>query len=381
MFVFEFSRVTSLSNSESASLGIDSRGFTGQIPIQASIEARSMSTRRGSLIRSEDVRRKEVSRESRVESWARFSMTKRSRGYDLVVKGSNPLIYYRLDELNVTHGNPFWVNNSAPPSSGIEYPRGAGYVHRNHEDDKEPSPIMQSTGLTTDTDKDLLFKGNGDILKLQNLTEINNDYDGYGTRTIELWFHSERYPDQGRHFLYEEGDYFSGMSMWLHQDATNHLGWLNFYAWNLPGFYPDDPTGTRKTSPGEYGTATEAPTAITCQIKIDIVHYVAFVFNGAAGKYEGYIMTPESPNNQIELCGAAQSIPTGSKLMWHPEVAVFGNVDSHTRVGTGDNGRVDHLLPVYFVGWLDEIAIYDAALTKDDLQSHATAGMPIAGSR
>lgn len=359
LYAFEALQVGALDNSaDAASLVIEGQEH-GANP-SAMLERRATGAKRSSLIRSEDYARNRQS--------ASGHSGRRTASYDSVITGDSPIIYYRMDDTApavLTHVVGITHNVANLGSLGNN---GTGTVQTSLHSGGINSPYWERTGLIpSDATNDAMrFIGMNDKIVLPNRTEINKNSAGYQQRSIEVWFLSDRYADTHNHFLYEEGDQYTGLAMWVHEDGFGQ-GRLRMFAWNTPGFIIDDQA---KTPYYGHGTVNTEP--LDCRIFLGITYYAAFVFDATAGSYQGYVRSEEQ--NTPVACGTAASLPSGSKLMWHPDVGCIGNICGHSRTGAGLSRVADTSASAAFHGTIDEVAIYNTALSATQVAAHASAG-------
>jgi len=225
---------------------------------------------------------------------------------------------------------------------------------------------MGSAGLipTNTADKAMTFDGTAASQVLIPENEfINLRTLGYTARTVELWFKAGDLTAGGSNSrtVYEEGSAaHTGVNIYVKDGGAGATDSLYMYAWD------------RGNSDVEFGTALINPTPLTCTFPKGSANYVAFVYSAADNKYSGYI---GSAGDAVKLCGEVTLLPNGSKLRHHGHSvgnAVIGGVQVDTRT---DAATKVEAVANNFVGTIDEVAIYNTALTLAQLKLHRAAAL------
>jgi hypothetical protein len=184
---------------------------------------------------------------------------------------------------------------------------------------------LGATGLVEGTNTAANFDGVNDGLLIGNHADINSG-TSYNQRTIELWFQADTFG--GKRMIYDEGGGGNGFNIYL--DGNQ----LKLGAW-----------------------ATNVGSWLTQEVKTHETYHVVLVFD--QGTLKGYV------NN--ELIGTAQTNFTA--LPAHGGVSI-GQVNGDTR---WSNTSVLAGSGAYFDGTIDEVSLYNTALSGDRVDAHYTA--------
>jgi len=221
-------------------------------------------------------------------------------------------------------------------------------------------------------------------VNVQSVLPINLEQHGYHERTIEMWFRAAALPGPFGAWaqnltLYEEGANDTGIHIFVGCCENETTATLYMFMWNHAATH-----GTEL-----YGTADVDPEPITCTFAKDEPHYVAFVFDGNnisddgnyTPHYSAYMGWP-SGSEGVKLCGSKQmgvsaeknnTWRSNIKLPWHEGPVGVGGINGDALFGA--NRTCKSKCDVHnFNGIIDEFAIYNAALTDDQLESHFDAG-------
>ncbi|MFP4058548.1 MAG: LamG-like jellyroll fold domain-containing protein [Candidatus Brocadiia bacterium] len=176
-----------------------------------------------------------------------------------------------------------------------------------------------------------------------------NDGGPYDARTVELWFQAD---DVGpRQVLFEEGGHTRGLNVYLMDGSLHVLGWND----------ADDDGG--QTTP--WGEDPADPFVLTTPIEADTKYMVNLVLRGDPtpfgfnGTLEGYL------NGQL----FAQRGGVG-QLFSHGDDAGIGAMHQNAVFHDGDSGGNGF----WFAGVLDEVALYNLALSQDVIWEHYELG-------
>ena len=196
-------------------------------------------------------------------------------------------------------------------------------------------PTLGAAGLIDDTDTAADFDGTTDSVVVPNDALINTA-GPYTARTVELWFHADAVT--GRQVLWEEGGSSRGINIYI-EGGQLHLG-----GWNLINDGAGTPWG---------------PVWVSGAVSAGTTYHAVLVFDGTGGRIEGF------------LDGASMgSITTGvGPLHTHAGANGIGATNSNTRFPAGLSSAADR-----FAGTIDEVAIYNSALTGGQIAAHYTAG-------
>ena len=194
------------------------------------------------------------------------------------------------------------------------------------------APTQGVGGLVAGGDGAADFDGVDDGIAIANHDEIN--LQSHTQRTVELWFNADTL--DGQQVLYEEGGHYNGLNIFLDGDRLNLGAWVN-----SAGKWLDYGISANKT------------------------YHVVLVFDN--GTLSGYV------NNQ-----KMGEVDTGfTTLPPHDAAIGIGQMRQDTRFSNasgevGNNGR-------YFDGTIDEVLLYNNALSGDRISAHYEASLaPIA---
>jgi hypothetical protein len=253
------------------------------------------------------------------------------------VADSNPIAWWRLNETSTA--SP--ADNIGSIGSDVDGTYNSG-TSVNQEGLVPSETVNTSAG----------FDGISGWISIPDHAEINTDNDvadlSWAKKTVELWFRASGLT--GRQCLYEQGGGGRGLNVYL-DGSDLYLG-----AWN------DFTIGG-----SEYWTAYLKHTGI--QIGQD--YHVVLVMNGNAGKTgdllgylngdsAGFVSAGGSPSNVGILYEHAGDISVGVS-------------DDKTLYHDNNGSDVDDGSDHYFYGLIDEVALYNVALSSDDVIAHYQA--------
>lgn len=281
-----------------------------------------------------------------------------SDAYSKAVLKSKPVAYWQLGDLS---GNRADAQGPAcGQDGGVSFGDPCAIAGR-----ILGTPTLGANSLipSNTNDKAISFDGSSNQeVVIPDSAFLNTNDQGYLARTIELWFEAGDLGGINR-TVYEEGNApHCGLSIYASDSGSTTE--LFMYAWD------------RGNNEVEFGTTLVNPDPIRCAIQKDTPYYVALVFSNADLTVTGYIKRPTS--NKVELCGQMTGLPTSVKLRHHGHMggnAIIGGVQGTTRAtGTTQMDGNSH----NFVGTIDEVAVYNRALPKGELQAHVSAaGTPV----
>jgi hypothetical protein len=233
----------------------------------------------------------------------------------------------------------------------------------------------------------LLDKASSQWIDIPDHRDINTTTGPWQFKTIELWFKARNVPTSNpvlpgiripqRQVIYEQGGATRGMNIYLSgtqpaNPAQAEL-WLNLLnraeeAWG--GTLPDDDQGV---SPN--GT----PVAVKTTIEANKPYHLVLVMEGDnlapdsfAGKLIGYLNGEkfgESPGVHL-LYNHTDDIGVGAR---NEEVAF------HDYIVNGAGTFAPEIIATnemfFFDGWIDELALYNTALSPERVQAHYQAGI------
>ena len=225
-------------------------------------------------------------------------------------------------------------------------------------------------------------------ISIPNHADINNlgGNPGWPRKTIEFWFKARNLPTSDlahpdfaisqRQVIYEQGGATRGMNVYLEgieddPNPTKAMLWFNVLnraevSWGGTAPYNED-VGV--------GIDQDA-VAISTEIQKDTVYHVALVFEEDTGpeNFDGGITGYLNGEKFGEATGANQ-------LRNHTDGIGIGRrnneVSFHDLIVNASTAAIftspDHLF--YYDGWLDEFALYNVALTADQVKAHYEAGL------
>lgn len=222
--------------------------------------------------------------------------------------------------------------------------------------------------------------------------DINNlsGNPGWPQKTIEFWFKARNLPNSDlahsalqisqRQVIYEQGGATRGMNVYLEgiedgPNPTKAMLWFNVLS---RGGTPEIPWGgTLPYNETGDGVGADTPAvAISTEIEKDTVYHVALVFEEDIGpeNFDGGITGYLNGEKFGEMKGANQ-------LRNHSDDIGIGRrnneVSFHDLIINASTAAIfnssDHLF--YYDGWLDEFALYNVALTAEQIKAHYEAGL------
>ncbi len=151
----------------------------------------------------------------------------------------------------------------------------------------------------------------------------------YAARTIELWFRASA-PLTDTQVLYEEGGDINGLNIFLNDNQ------LTVGAW-----------------------ADNAGQWISTTVTADTVYHVALVFSGTAQSVTGYL-------NGMSFGSASISF---TEIPSHTGQIAIGAISYGTRYSNAISSTA--VITDFFSGVIDEVALYNSALSAARIQAHA----------
>lgn len=225
-------------------------------------------------------------------------------------------------------------------------------------------------------------------ISIPNHADINNlgGNPGWPQKTIEFWFKARNLPNSDlahpdfeisqRQVIYEQGGATRGMNVYLEgieddPNPTKAMLWFNVLnraevSWG----------GTRPYNDVDGVGIDQDAVAISTEIEKDTVYHVALVFEEDTGpeNFDGGITGYLNGEKFGEMKGANQ-------LRNHTDGIGIGRrnneVSFHDLIVNASTAAIfnspDHLF--YYDGWLDEFALYNDALTVEQIKAHYEAGL------
>jgi len=251
--------------------------------------------------------------------------------YSDVVLADSPIAYWKLDE---TSGTTATNDGSLGTSANATYIGG----HTKGE-----ASIAGGTGTS------VLFSGG--YVSPGHVNGINRS-GPFTQKTIELWFRANSVA--GRQVLFEQGGGIRGLNIYLDGADLYVAGWNRA---NDDGGGPAAP----------WGTPTPIFVTLFGAVTTNTEYHVVLVMNGDSSGTNGTITG--------YLNGVPFGQQTGVGLLWNHNPAVIGDATAGTRFhdnNTETNNRD-------FDGHIDEVALYNTALTQPQVLLHFQAGNQSAG--
>jgi VCBS repeat-containing protein len=187
------------------------------------------------------------------------------------------------------------------------------------------NPTLGAAGLM-DGSTAANFDGVDDGVLIASNAAINTG-TSYSQRTIELWFNADTL--SGKRAIYEEGGATNGFNIYLDGNQLKMGAWAN--------------------NTGSW---------LNQEVKTNQTYHVVFVFD--QGTLKGYV------NN--ELIGTTQTSFTA--MPGHPSGVAIAQVNGDTRWSNTETSSGNGS---YFDGTIDEVALYNSALSSDRVEAHYTA--------
>lgn len=223
----------------------------------------------------------------------------------------------------------FWSLSDASGTTAVD-------ATGNNDADYQGSPTLGASGLVP-FDNAVDFDGDDDIVKVPNSVDINTG-GPYDARTVELWFNAD--VTFRRQVLFEEGGASRGISMYVYQHRVYVM------AWNLKNDDVTTPWG---------------PKWLSAPIEANTTYHLAMTIDASSGLLKGYING--SPFGQQSGVGKlySHSAKVGIGAMWD-------DVRYHN-ININNSGTRNH-----FDGEIDNVAIYNTALSQSAIQGHTVIG-------
>ncbi|NQT40173.1 MAG: PEP-CTERM sorting domain-containing protein, partial [Planctomycetes bacterium] len=241
------------------------------------------------------------------------------------VQADNPIAYWRLGE----------------PSDGKAYNEGS--LGARVDGDYNGGPNRGQPSLVPNsTNTSVTFLGNNERVEIPDDDAIN-DSGPYAQKTIEAWFSLD--PDAGgRDVIYEQGGQTEGLNLYTRKTGGDF--YIRNGAWLTD---PDDGTTQRNHFPAQV------------QIDTDTAYHAVSVYdaddNSMILYLDGAAVAGKNAGNIQEIGKHGSDVAIGRKQ----QGTRFDNG------GSGSNGNE-------FDGTLDEVALYNEAITMRSVQTHYVAG-------
>ncbi|QDU89457.1 hypothetical protein Pla175_28470 [Pirellulimonas nuda] len=248
--------------------------------------------------------------------------------YSKVVLDSAPIAYWKLDE---SGGSTAINSGSLGSAANASYSGGHA---------KGAPPLAGEEGASVSF--------SGGRIGLGNVNGVNRS-GPFTQKTIELWFQAESL--SGRQVLYEQGGSIRGLSIYL--DGTD----LYVAGWNQAN---DDGGG----GAAPWGAPNPVFIPVYGGVTTGAVYHVVLVMRGDDSDLSGVLIG--------YLNGASFGQRSGVGRLWNHNPAVIAGAAADTRFhdgNTNSNARE-------FDGRVDEVALYNRALTQAEVLAHFQAGSP-----
>lgn len=247
--------------------------------------------------------------------------------YSDLVESDNPVAYWKLDE---SSGST--ASNAGSLGSVANGTYGSAHT-------KAQPPLVGSSGTAV--------RFSGGQVSLSNVNGINRS-GPFVEKTIELWFRPNTLT--GRQVLYEQGGGTRGLNIYL--DGAD----LYVAGWNRAN---DDGGG----GAAPWASSTPVFVSLASGITTGTDYHVVLVMDGnstaTSGTITGY------------LNGNSFGQQTGVGMLWNHNAAVIGNALSGTRFHDNSTSTSNS----DFDGNIDEVALYNTALTASQVLLHFQQGL------
>lgn len=245
------------------------------------------------------------------------------------ILSKNPVAYFPLD--GATADNLSTTIGTGRPNANNTGPNGPNpVVGQFFGGVTTGAPPLYTNGGTASAD----FDGATGRVDIADNTLINNSTQT--ARTIELVFNADDIVS--RQTLYEEGGPVNGFNIYVFNNRVHVTG----------------------TDAGDWGRNSPAgPNNINAPINVGETYHVALRFDGAAGRFEGFL-------NGTSI--GFVNVPTANFPSHNNDIAIgrtrqAAHFDDILVNGNGNN----------FNGRISDVAIYNDPLTDADILAHATS--------
>ncbi len=198
------------------------------------------------------------------------------------------------------------------------------------------SPSLGASSLLpADSNPAVGFDGVNDLVAVANAGDINSG-GPYAARTIELWFQATDVSN--RQVLFEEGGISRGLAVYIDQGEIYFIGWNN---------KNDD------------ATTPWGPVWVSTSVAAGTTYHVVMVHDAASGTIEGYVNGT-----------SAGSVGGVGNLFKHSAKVAIGAMSDDVKFHDGpvtNSGKA-----YFFAGTIDEVALYNTALTGTQVANHYT---------
>ena len=247
--------------------------------------------------------------------------------YEQGVLADDPMAYYRFTEVT---GNG--AANIASDGSGLG--NAVTAEHRNGVAIAQPSLIAHPQG-----DGAIHFDGVDGVTHIPDHSKINTGT--YTKKTVELWFKADQFSDSPQ-VLFEEGGTTRGLNLYI--DG----GELVYGIWSR-------------------GNNADANWEVFLSEAFDLeaIHHAVLVFDSNASNTGSGVVQAYLDGMLVgEMDGA-------NRLFGHSDDMALGGI-----LGTTLDATLAAMSAAYFQGTIDEFALYDYALSRDQIYAHYQEGVP-----
>ena len=195
----------------------------------------------------------------------------------------------------------------------------------------------------------------------------------YAQKTIELWFNADDVDTPVEQVLYEQGGSTRGMVMYI-RDGNVFVGAHNSNS-DAGGVASPWPAGT-------IGAGESDLAFVSTEIESNTTYHLAMVFDGDNDASDGLDGTIKGYLNGVEfgstdgiglLYGHTDAIRVGGPAaQTHFDFEFSGATPFGNDSGADGDAPTDNA-PYFFSGVIDDVALYDTALTADQLAAHYAA--------
>lgn len=242
------------------------------------------------------------------------------------VTADNPVGYWRLGEDAADGARAFNEGSTGVPIDGI---------YRN-----VPGTAYGKPGLVDNGNDSVYLDGGDDRCEIPDNADINTG-GPYTKKTIETWFRTDAFPDgTNRRVVFEQGAQSNGFNQFVR--LVSGIYYLYYGAWHNNG-----------------AQVNHFPTRFT--ISANTTYHAVSVYNDVDNTFVLYV--------NGALAGGKQNANIES-VPGHTGDNAIGAKEDQTRFdnsgSSGDGNR--------FMGYVDDVANYNDALTLERIQAHYAAG-------
>jgi len=246
--------------------------------------------------------------------------------YSDVVLADSPVAYWRLGE--DTGAKAFNEGSIGPDVDSTYGGLAAGHYG-------------QTSLVATSTNTSVNFDGGNNRVDIPDNNQINNTGAPYSKKTIETWFVTDAFPSgTNRRVIYEQGGTGNGLNQYVRLDGGNY--YLYYGAWENDGTARDHFPTRVQVTPGD---TYHAVSVFDADNDMFVLYLDGAPVSGKVG-------------STIENIGSA----TG-------DVAIGAKRDA-TKFDSGNSTSNGN----YFDGRIDDVSLYNNALTLRQVQTHYEAG-------